>query len=151
MFYITEANDFYNHCLKIYINDEQLLEKTFVNDNYKSLGLNIKYKYNNDYINSFNFTLFENNFKWNQLSTGFIKTDMYTNNFKIDIVLNKNIFIDFINILEITLKTILLKNKCFNKYNIFIKKTIIEKDEKCYFNNIKFNYYKKDNDNKLLT
>lgn len=82
MFYITNANDFYNHCLKIYVNNEHLLEETIVNFLNNNLGLNIKYKYNNEYINSFNFTLFENNLKWNKLSTGFIKTDVYTNNLK---------------------------------------------------------------------
>ncbi len=151
MFYITNANDFYNHCLKIYVNNEHLLEETIVNFLNNNLGLNIKYKYNNEYINSFNFTLFENNLKWNKLSTGFIKTDVYTNNLKIDIILNKNIFIDFINILEITLKTMLSRNKYLNNYEIIIKKTIVEKEDNFYFNNIKFNYFRKDNHKNLST
>jgi hypothetical protein len=141
---LTSANDFQNNCLDIYINDETLVEETTVNDNYTNLGLNIKYKYNSGSINNcFNITLFENNLKWNELSTGFIKTDVYTNNLKMDIVLNNIIFIDFIYILEKVLKTMLLRNKCFNKYKIIMKKTIVEKEDKCYFNNVKFNYFKK--------
>lgn len=145
MIHITNVNDFHNNCLNIYINNEILSEKTTVSDNYKSLGLNIKYKYNNGLINNcFNFNLFENNIKWNELSTGFIKTDVYSNNLKLDIVLNNIIFIDFIYILEKVLKTILLRNICFNKYKIIIKETIVEKENKCYFNNVKFNYFKKE-------
>lgn len=63
----------------------------FKND---SFGLQIKYKYDNEY-------------KWNKLSTGVIKTDIFTNNLKMDIILNENILIDFIHILE---------NKTLNKY-----------------------------------
>lgn len=145
MFHIINANDFHNNCLYIYINNEIVLEDTTVNDNYTTLGLSIKYKYNNSSINnSFNFNLFENNTKWDQLSTGFIKKDVYSNNLKMDIVLKKQIFVEFIYILENVLKTILLRNNCFNKYKIIIKKTIVEKENKCYFNNIKFNYFKKE-------
>lgn len=121
---------FHNNCLDIYINNEMVLENTSVNDNYTTLGLNIKYKYNNSSINnSFNFNLFENNIKWDQLSTGFIKTDIYSNNLKMDIVLKKQIFVDFIYIRKV-LKPILLRNNCFNKYKIIIKKTIVEKELK---------------------
>lgn len=69
-------------------------------------------------INGLNFTLFENNLKWNKLSTGVIKTDIFTNNLKMDIILNENILIDFIHILE---------NKTLNKYIINIKETIVKK------------------------
>ena len=142
---LTSANDFYNNCLDIYIKNETLSEETTVDDNYTTLGLNIKYKYNNSHVNNcFNFSLFENNIKWNKLSTGFIKTDVYTNNLKIDIVLNNIMFIDFVYILEKVIKTMLLRNKCFNKYKIIMKKTIAEKEDKCYFNNIKFYYFKKE-------
>jgi hypothetical protein len=149
MFHITNANDFYNNCLDIYINNELLLEKTIIDDNYESLGLIVKY--NNGSINNLNFTLFENNKKWNELSIGFIKTNVYSNKLKLDINLNKIIFIDYIYILENHLKTILSKNKCFSKYKIIIKKTIIEKDDKYYFNNIKFNYFKKKETIDLIT
>ena len=145
MFHITNANDFHNNCLDIYVKNEILSEETIVDDKYSTLGLNIKYKYNSGNINNcFNFTLFENNIKWDQLSTGFIKTDVYSNNLKMDIVLKKQIFIDFIYILEKVLKTMLLRNNCFNKYKIIVKKTIVEKEDNCYFNNIKFNYFKKE-------
>lgn len=42
---LTNANDFYNNCLNIYVNNEILSDQILFNDNNKSLGLNIKYKY----------------------------------------------------------------------------------------------------------
>lgn len=151
MVHITNANDFYNTCLFLYIDDKKIVNKTTVIKN-TEFGLKIKYKYEDTINNCFNFTLFEKNMKWNELSSGYIKTDIYSDNLKMDIVLsNKTPFVQFIDVLEQSLKTILLRNNYLNKYNIVIKKTIVEKDNIYYFNNIKFNYYKKDDEKKLLT
>jgi hypothetical protein len=150
MSYITHPNDFNNHLLKLYCEDKTLFDKNTVFKK-DSFGLKIKYKYDNEYINVLNFTLFENNLKWNKLSTGFIKTDIFTNNLKMDIILNENILIDFIHILERYLKTVLLENKSLNKYIINIKETIVKKNNAFYFNNIKFNYFIKNNDKKIIS
>jgi hypothetical protein len=150
MSYITHPNDFNNHLLKLYCEDKTLFDKNTVFKK-DSFGLQIKYKYDNEYINVLNFTLFENNLKWNKLSTGFIKTDIFTNNLKMDIILNENILIDFIYILERYLKTVLLENKSLNKYIINIKETIVKKNNAFYFNNIKFNYFIKNNDKKIIS
>ena len=42
----------------------------------------------------------------------------------------------------------LLENKKFNKYIINIKTIVTVKDTVSYFNNIKFNYFIKNNDKK---
>lgn len=68
-----------------------------------------------------------------------------------NIILNETIFIDFITILEKYLKTMLLENKNFNKYIINIKKIVTVKDTVSYFNNIKFNYFIKNNDKKIIS
>lgn len=150
MSYIIHPNDFYNNCLKFYCEDKTLFNKdTIIKKD--SFGLQVKYKYNGEYINGFNFTLFENNLKWNELSTGFFETDIFTNNLKMNIILNDTIFIDFIEILEKHLKTILSENKNFNKYIINIKKTVTIKDTVSYFNNIKINYFIKNNDKKIIS
>lgn len=133
MSYITHPNDFYNTYLNLYCEDKTLLNKDTVIKN-DSFGLQIKYKYDNEYINGLNFTLFENNLKWNELSTGFFEIDKFTNNLKMNIILNDTIFIDFIKILEKYLKTMLLENKIFNKYIINIKETVTIKDSVSYFN-----------------
>lgn len=88
---------------------------------------------------------------WNQLSTGFFEKDTFTNNLKMNIILNDTYFIDFITVLEKSLKDILLENKNFNKYIINIKKTISLKDSISYFNGIKFNYFKRNDINNLIT
>jgi hypothetical protein len=150
MSYIIHPNDFYNYRLKFYCKDKTLFDKNTVlkEDNF---GLDIKYKYDTEYINSLNFTLFENNMNWNQLSTGFFEKDTFTNNLKMNIILNDTYFIDFITVLEKCLKDILLENKNFNKYIINIKKTISLKDSISYFNGIKFNYFKRNDINNLIT
>lgn len=150
MSYIIHPNDFYNTCLILYCEDKTLLNKDTVIKK-DSFGIQIKYKYNNEYINGLNFTLFENNLKWNELSTGFFETDKFTNNLKMNIILNDTIFIDFIKVLEKYLKTMLLENKNFNKYIINIKETVTIKDSVSYFNNIKFNYFIKNNDKKIMS
>lgn len=150
MSYITHPNDFYNTYLNLYCEDKTLLNKDTVIKN-DSFGLQVKYKYDNEYINGLNFTLFENNLKWNELSTGFFEIDKFTNNLKMNIILNDTIFIDFIKILEKYLKTMLLENKIFNKYIINIKETVTIKDSVSYFNNIKFNYFIKNNDKKIMS
>lgn len=68
MSYIIHPNDFYNHCLRFYCKDKTLFDKNTV-FNEDNFWLDIKYKYDKEYINGFNFTLFENNLKWNKLST----------------------------------------------------------------------------------
>lgn len=150
MSYITHPNDFNSIYLNLYCEDNSLFNKDTVIKK-DSFGLQIKYKYDNEYINGFNFTLFENNFKWNELSTGFFETDIFTNKLKMNIILNETIFIDFITILEKYLKTMLLENKNFNKYIINIKKTVTVKDSVSYFNNIKFNYFIKNNVKKIIS
>lgn len=45
----------------------------------------------------------------------------------------------------------LSRNKYLNNYKIIIKKTIVEKEDNFYFNNIKFNYFRKDNHKNLST
>lgn len=45
----------------------------------------------------------------------------------------------------------LSRNKYLNNYEIIIKKTIVEKEDNFYFNNIKFNYFRKDNHKNLST
>lgn len=87
MFYIIEPNIFYNNCLIFYNEDGTLLNETTVIKK-NSLGLKIKYKYDNININNFN--ILEKYIKTMLLENKSL--NKYTINIKKTIVSKNNIF-----------------------------------------------------------
>lgn len=128
----------------------QILKKINNNNNY---NVNIAYD-TNDCINKLLFTLGEHNIKWNLLTTAYIKTNTFTEELKMDIIINDNInpIINIFDDIQNTIKTTIRSNNTFNKrYGINMKSVYTIFNQKKYINNIRFKYYFKENTKKLAT
>jgi nitrogen regulatory protein PII len=127
----------------------QMLKK--INGN--NYNVNIAYNINNN-INKLLFTLGEHDIKWNLLTTAYIKTNIFTDELKMDIIINDNIniVVNTFDDIQNTIKTIIRNNNTFNKkYNVNIKSVYTISEQKKYINNVRFNYYFNNNNKKLAT
>jgi nitrogen regulatory protein PII len=127
----------------------QILKK--INDN--NYNVNIAYNIDNN-INKLLFTLGEYNIKWNILTTAYINKNIFTDELKMDIIINDNInpVVNIFDDIQNTIKSIIRNNNTFNKrYNVNIKSIYTISEQKKYINNIRFNYYFNNNIKKIAT